>query len=109
MRFILHDWPDNKCQQILKILREAAGPGSKLVVFDQIMAHACKYEGPFAEVSNPVKAPSPLLANLGMGIGGFLTMIDLQVSCGVGSLYILHLKSTKLDAGPTQWEGADST
>ena len=86
MRLVLHDWPDNKCQQILKVLRDAAGPDSKLIVFDQIMTHACKYEGPFADVSNPIKAPSPLLANLGMGAGGFLTMIDMQVS-NVAMLY----------------------
>ena len=79
MRLVLHDWPDDKCQQILKILRGAAGSKSRLIVFDQIMTHACKYDGPFADVSNPIKAPSPLLANLGMGAGGFLTMIDLQV------------------------------
>lgn len=79
LRLILHDWPDEKCLAILKILRRAAGPLSKLIVFEQIMAYSCKYSGPFADVSNPIKAPAPLLANLGMGAGGFITMIDMQV------------------------------
>ncbi|KAF8825445.1 hypothetical protein HHX47_DHR7000188 [Lentinula edodes] len=79
LRLILHDWPDEKCLTILKILRRAAGPSSKLIVFEQIMAYPCKYSGPFADVSNPIKAPAPLLANLGMGAGGFITMIDMQM------------------------------
>ncbi|KAJ3864280.1 S-adenosyl-L-methionine-dependent methyltransferase [Lentinula novae-zelandiae] len=79
LRLILHDWPDEKCLAILKILRRAAGPLSKLIVFEQIMAYSCKYSGPFADVSNPIKAPAPLLANLGMGAGGFITMIDMQM------------------------------
>lgn len=80
LRLILHDWPDDKCLAILKILRNAAGPSSKLIVFEQIMTYSCDYSGPFADVSHPIKAPAPLLANLGMGAGGFLTMIDMQVS-----------------------------
>jgi hypothetical protein len=79
MRLVLHDWPDSKCQDILKIVRAAAGSDSKLIVFDQIMTHTCKYDGPFAVESNPIQAPEPLLKNLGMGAGGFLTMIDMQV------------------------------
>ncbi|KAJ3845967.1 S-adenosyl-L-methionine-dependent methyltransferase [Lentinula lateritia] len=79
LRLILHDWPDDKCLAILKILRNAAGPSSKLIVFEQIMTYSCDYSGPFADVSNPIKAPAPLLANLGMGAGGFLTMIDMQM------------------------------
>ncbi|KAJ3929904.1 MAG: S-adenosyl-L-methionine-dependent methyltransferase [Lentinula lateritia] len=79
LRLILHDWPDDKCLAILKILRNAAGPSSKLIVFEQIMTYSCDYSGPFADVSHPIKAPAPLLANLGMGAGGFLTMIDMQM------------------------------
>lgn len=79
MRCILHDWPDNRCMQILKVLRAAAAPSSRLVVFEMIMTHACAYDGPFADVSSPVKAPAPLLANLGVGGAGFMTMVDMQV------------------------------
>ena len=53
---------------------------SKLIVFEAIMTYACDYDGPFAEVSNPVKPPAGLLSNLGMGGGGPLTMIDMQVT-----------------------------
>ena len=80
VRTILHDWPPDKCCTILKLLREAAGPSSKLIVFDMIMPYACEYNGPFADVVNTDKPPSPLLANLGMGLGGFKTWIDVHVS-----------------------------
>jgi len=79
MRLVLHDWPDNLCENILKIIRSAASPRSKLIVFESIMTYSCNYDGPFAEVSNPAQPPAGLLANLGMGAGGFLTMIDIQM------------------------------
>ncbi|KAI0045354.1 S-adenosyl-L-methionine-dependent methyltransferase [Auriscalpium vulgare] len=73
MRFILHDWPDSANEKILTHLRAAAGPDTKLVVFDSIMPHACPDE------AGPPPPPFPLLANLGLPIGGFLTMMDLQM------------------------------
>ncbi|KAI0035464.1 S-adenosyl-L-methionine-dependent methyltransferase [Vararia minispora EC-137] len=79
MRAIIHDWPDEKAKQIMKVVRDAAGPNSKLVVFDAIMPYACEYTGPFAEAVAPIKAPYPLLANLGLGLGGFVTLVDIQM------------------------------
>ncbi|KZV63584.1 S-adenosyl-L-methionine-dependent methyltransferase [Peniophora sp. CONT] len=81
MRTILHDWPSDKCRTILKIVRAAAGPSSKLVVFDMMMPYACEYDGPFAEVVSPKAQmpPAPLLANLGMGMGAFVTWVDIQM------------------------------
>jgi hypothetical protein len=82
MRLVLHDWPDNKCRQILEILREAAAPSTKLLIYESIMLYTCDYNGPFSEVTNAKKPPAPLLSNLGMGAGGFLTMVDIQVCFG---------------------------
>ena len=79
MRTILHDWPSDKCRTILKIVREAAGPDSKLIVFDMLMPYACEYQGPFSEVAAGKKPPFPLLSNLGLGMGGFVTWVDIQV------------------------------
>jgi len=79
MRSILHDWPDEKCVQILRILREAASPSSRVVVFDMLVPYACKYDGPFAEAIGVQHAPYPLLPNLGLGAGGFVTMVDMQM------------------------------
>ena len=82
-RAILHDWPSDKCRTILSVLREAATPSSKLVVFEIMMPYACEYDGPFAEVVGSSKPPSPLLANLGMGMGAYVTWVDIQVSYNV--------------------------
>ena len=68
MRAILHDWPDSICLTILKHLRDAAGPNSKLVVIDTLVTHACR--------SDPT---TPLLDNLGIGQGAFPTALDLSV------------------------------
>ncbi|KAI0041964.1 S-adenosyl-L-methionine-dependent methyltransferase [Auriscalpium vulgare] len=75
MRHILHDWPDSTSETILKHLRAVAGPHSKLVVFDSLMPHACPDD---SEGSLP-PPPFPLLANLGLPVGGFLTLMDLHM------------------------------
>ncbi len=79
LRMILHDWSDAKCQEILKNLRAAASPTSKVVVFESMATYTC------ADASNPVEAPYPLLGNLGVAGGGFLTGMDIGVSCLVRS------------------------
>ncbi|KAF7303731.1 4-O-methyltransferase 1 [Mycena indigotica] len=72
MRVIIHDWPDSNAKSILANTRKAAGPHSKLVLFDLVMPYAC----PTADAP-PV--PAPLLANLGVAGGGFVTALDLEM------------------------------
>ncbi|KAF8899686.1 S-adenosyl-L-methionine-dependent methyltransferase [Mucidula mucida] len=57
--------------EILKNLRAAASPTSKVVVFESMATYTC------ADASNPVEAPYPLLGNLGVAGGGFLTGMDI--------------------------------
>ncbi|KAJ7593960.1 S-adenosyl-L-methionine-dependent methyltransferase [Mycena floridula] len=45
LRYIIHDWSDKEAKQILSQLRAAAGPTSKLVVFDGLAQHTCSVEG----------------------------------------------------------------
>ena len=73
LRFIIHDWADEISIKILKHLRAAAKPDTRLIIFDTLMPHVCAVPG------GPPPPPSPLLGNLGEGMGGFLTMLDLQV------------------------------
>jgi hypothetical protein len=77
MRTITHDWPKSKAVQILKQLRDAAQHDTKLILFEHIMPYAC----PDPDVSSEkgIKAPWPMLANLGQGLGGFLTSMDLHM------------------------------
>ncbi|KAI0041965.1 S-adenosyl-L-methionine-dependent methyltransferase [Auriscalpium vulgare] len=74
-RLVLHDWPDSMCETILKHLRAVAGPHTKLVVFECLMPHAC----PDDSEGSLAPPPFPLLANLGLPVGGFLTMMDLHM------------------------------
>ncbi|KAI0063931.1 S-adenosyl-L-methionine-dependent methyltransferase [Artomyces pyxidatus] len=73
MRMIMHNWPDATSITILKHLRAAAAPSSKLVIFDMLMLHACP------DPAGLPPPPYPLLANLGLPVGGFITAIDLHM------------------------------
>lgn len=56
MRYILHDWSDEYCIQILKAIRSSMGPDSRILICDQVMNTTLGFDG-----LDP--APSPLLAN----------------------------------------------
>lgn len=79
LRNILHDWSDKYCVQILRRLREAATPDTRLIIVDNLMSYACIEEG---LVSIPGTKrnlfPKPLLPN-----GGQATAVkyyeDIQV------------------------------
>ncbi|KAG6910302.1 hypothetical protein DXG01_011699 [Tephrocybe rancida] len=76
LRVVVHDWPDHDAKRILSNLRDAAGPSSKLILFDTLALYSC--EDPSSTVSVR-KVPSPLLANLGVAGAGFATGLDLQM------------------------------
>ncbi|KAH8828792.1 S-adenosyl-L-methionine-dependent methyltransferase [Flagelloscypha sp. PMI_526] len=63
IRHVLHDWPDAECQVILKNVRKAAKPGSKLLVHEISPNTAARIKD-----ANYEQAPEPLLANWGMGM-----------------------------------------
>ncbi|OSC97017.1 S-adenosyl-L-methionine-dependent methyltransferase [Trametes coccinea BRFM310] len=90
---VLHNWPDAQCIEILKNLRAAAGPDTKLIIHEMILPLAC--EDPSAEdaaretglsdvTSSLAPKDSPLLPNLGKATAGQyqfdLTMMTLMNS-----------------------------
>ncbi|KAJ7581450.1 S-adenosyl-L-methionine-dependent methyltransferase [Mycena floridula] len=77
VRYIIHDWPDKEAKQIMCQLRAAAGPTSKLVVFDTLAQHTCP-------VTGGPQVSYPLLANLGIAGAGFDTALDMGVMCMYG-------------------------
>ena len=92
LRMIMHDWSDNYCVTILKHLREAASPDSKLLIVDDIMEFSCKdSDMTFATLPGRTEAcpPYPLLPNNGHG-NAIKYITDLQVSC-----FILQFTSMK--------------
>ncbi|SJL09409.1 uncharacterized protein ARMOST_12787 [Armillaria ostoyae] len=79
LRWIMHDWNDSLCISILKRLREAAGPGTKLLIVDALMSYACQDSSACGIVgaAKPLP-PKPLLANFGHArVGEYL--FDLQM------------------------------
>ncbi|KAI1372049.1 S-adenosyl-L-methionine-dependent methyltransferase [Hypoxylon crocopeplum] len=58
LRYILHDWSDEYCVQILSAIKPAMGPRSRILICDQVMntTNGCK---------ELVAAPEPLPANWG--------------------------------------------
>lgn len=83
MRFILHDWPHDFCVTILRHLRAAAGPDTKLLVSDHVLSYACTIkegETEFANIPGAIHppVPQPLLPNLGRGGVGAYQM-DYQM------------------------------
>lgn len=68
MRAILHDWSDTYATKILKRLRDAASPESKLVLVEAILQHTCPSPEEYADIPGAVvpPAPAPLLANYGI-------------------------------------------
>ena len=64
MRSILHDWPDDKCIEILKHLRAAAQPTTRLLILDMLLSYATS-STTSDNSKGSIKAPAPLLANAG--------------------------------------------
>ena len=51
MKHIIHDWPDQKCQLILKACRKSANPGGKLLVVDSVIQPGNNFEpGKFLDI-----------------------------------------------------------
>ncbi len=81
VKSVLHDWSDKYALKILKQLRDAATPSTKLLVVDIILPYACheteeETDGITGAVS--IKAPKPLLANWG-AVNDFSYILDICV------------------------------
>ncbi|KAF9564158.1 S-adenosyl-L-methionine-dependent methyltransferase [Agrocybe pediades] len=85
LKQILHDWSDEYCTKILKQLRAASSPNTKLVLMESLMPFACHDPngdgGSGIPGAVPHEAPAPLLANYGavneMGYNADMTMFLL--------------------------------
>ncbi|KAG9010224.1 hypothetical protein FRB90_007954 [Tulasnella sp. 427] len=69
MRFVLHDWKEDLCVEILKRLHDAASSNSRLLIVEAVVAHACHDIGALrdgaVEGAYPNPMPHPLPANGG--------------------------------------------
>ncbi|KAF8056551.1 S-adenosyl-L-methionine-dependent methyltransferase [Lyophyllum atratum] len=66
LKQILHDWADPYSAKILKALRAAAKPDTKLVIVDNIVAYACHDPTTDCGLDDEYhEAPAPILPNFG--------------------------------------------
>ncbi|KAI0666974.1 S-adenosyl-L-methionine-dependent methyltransferase [Trametes maxima] len=95
LRLILHDWPDDESRKILRRLRSAAGPSTKLLIGDMLLPYACKSEHAFAPED------SPLLPNLGVAnVHGYLgDILMLNVFGGAKERTVSEMSDLALSAG----------
>lgn len=88
LRHIMHDWSDPYAAKILSSLRAAATPGTKLLLIDSIIAHAC--DDPNSNTilgAAPREAPQPLLPNYGAANG---TSYGLDIAVCSSTILCLH-------------------
>ena len=83
MRQVLHDWSDVHSVSILRQLRDAAGPDTKLVIAENVMEYACA-GSPLTNLDVNISSasrphPPPLLPNSGAA-SMFTYYIDFVVS-----------------------------
>ena len=86
VRYILHNWTDQYCVKILKRLRDAALPATKLIVLEEILEYMSRdtttMHADLPGATNPM-APLPLLpypeASTGLTYSG--DMVVRLVSC----------------------------
>lgn len=64
---ILHDWSDENCVVILKNLRAAAKPDTKLLILEALLSYAIPASTASDTQEDEVKPPAPLLLNAGHG------------------------------------------
>ncbi|KAF8626778.1 hypothetical protein AX15_004696 [Amanita polypyramis BW_CC] len=67
LKHILHDWSDEYSLKILKQLREAATPQTRIICVESILPYACHGLNVYGDIPGaaPKEAPAPLLANWG--------------------------------------------
>jgi hypothetical protein len=80
LRFITHNWSNAYAQKILRLLRDAAQPTTKLVLIEFMIPYAVREPKAFANISSAEQpsVPEPLIPNLVSGWIG--TARGLQVS-----------------------------
>ncbi|KAG9312055.1 O-methyltransferase-domain-containing protein [Chiua virens] len=68
LRNIIHDWPDNESALILRNLRQALGPNSRVLIHDYVLLELSRKQAEAEAASlGTVVAPEPMLPNFGVG------------------------------------------
>jgi len=101
LKQILHNWSDPYCFKILKALRDASRPDTKLVIIDGIVAYGCHDPTIDSDLNTGYKeAPAPLLPNYG-GANSVLYFLDLAMMAHLNGQErtVRHLDNLLLSTG----------
>ncbi|OSC97043.1 S-adenosyl-L-methionine-dependent methyltransferase [Trametes coccinea BRFM310] len=94
IRLVLHDWMDDDCRKMLRILRDAASPNTKLLIGDMLLPFACDSEDAF------IREDSPILPNLGVAnIHGYLIDVMMMGMFGAKERTVAEMTELTLSAG----------
>ncbi|KAF7349735.1 hypothetical protein MSAN_01700300 [Mycena sanguinolenta] len=88
LRYIVHNWSDEHFVKILRHLRDAAQPTTKLLVIDKILVSAARVPDSGEEAipgSARPSAPAPLLPNWGVGKAE-VYYVDVLMHCIFGGV-----------------------
>ncbi|KAF7349730.1 hypothetical protein MSAN_01699800 [Mycena sanguinolenta] len=88
LRNIVHNWSDERVVKILRHLRDAAQPTTKLLVIERILVSAARASHSGEEAipgSERPLAPAPLLANWGVGKAS-MYYLDVSMHCILGGV-----------------------
>ncbi|KIJ65863.1 hypothetical protein HYDPIDRAFT_87240 [Hydnomerulius pinastri MD-312] len=68
LRNIIHDWPDHESALILRNVRQALGPNSRVLIHDYVLRQLSRKQAEVeATTLGAVVAPEPMLPNFGVG------------------------------------------
>ena len=95
LKHIVHDWSDEYSTKILKQLRHAADPGTRLICLEAILPYGChvaNIEG-LIPGSEPIEAPEPLLAHWGLN-SAMTFYSDMAVGFYISTFQVLTKERT---------------
>ncbi|KAI0653061.1 S-adenosyl-L-methionine-dependent methyltransferase [Cubamyces menziesii] len=102
---VMHNWPDAQCKHILKNLRAAAGPDTKLIINDTILPLACEDPATTSAEDGPTLPPlvpkgSAILPNMGNAtLSGYLVDISMMTVLNAKERTLEEFKALALSAG----------